>query len=75
MTKLEITEVVINEIEKGYFHFIIYYDYFYDTYNWKYVKEQEDIEKLKGIKSLGSPSMFTIEVVYNYYLDIDGKLR
>lgn len=76
MTKSEITEIVINGIEKEYSHVIIYCDHWDYTYSWKYVKSEEDINTIMNdITSHGSYGMFTIEEVYNYNLDINMQLN
>ena len=72
------TDQLIEMVKYGntgeYSHLIIYSDHFDYSYGSRYVKVDEDVEKvIENILSHGSAGMFTIEEVYNYYLDLEKQ--
>ena len=76
MTKQEITEIVMNGDTGEYSHLIIYCDHWDYTYEYRYVKHNENINTIiNDIKSGGSPGMFSIIEVYNYNLDLKCQLN
>ena len=76
MSKEEIRKIVLEGANGKYSHCIIYSDHWDYTYNWRYVKLDEDINKIiSNIKAGGSPGMFTIDEIYNYSLDLKEQLN